>query len=583
MIKPKKSLENIDVYRAERYTQPWSMKLDSNENYLGPSPRVIERLSKLDVKDISLYPAYGFLYEKIAEVNCVDIENIAVTNGADEAIESIINTYLSPEDSIITVTPTFAMPKIYTGIVGAKYIEVPYKERWKFPEESFIEAIDDNVKIILITSPNNPTGDTVSPEFVEKVLNKFPDKLLILDEVYATYSDCAHTSLIQKYDNLVLVRSLSKDYALAGLRVGYILSNNENIKNISKVLSPYTVNNIAAIAAIEALSDTKYIEFAANEIKRARVYLSSEFAVLGAKIYESQANFIFADFGESIDFIYDTLKNNNIVVKKFSGDLEGFLRITVPSAAASQEIIRILQPKKTIVFDIDGVLIDVSNSYRIAVQKTYEKFTGKFLESSEIQAVKNQGGFNNDWDLTFYMVSQAGVDVGYEDIVEEFQNIYWNGGCGVINDEEILINLDTLETLSKNYVLAVFTGRPRQEAEYALNKFNIKHYFSKIITMDDVPKDKQKPDTCGLSLIENALKGSKIYYLGDTVDDMKCASNFNATAIGVLPPSDKSDGLKDLLYLSKANYVINDVNEIISILEKEKQGKQGKNEDGKIG
>ncbi len=566
-IKPKKSLENIELYRAERYTQPWSMKLDSNENYLGPSPRVIERLTKLNARDISLYPAYGVLYEKIAEVNCVEIENIAVTNGADEAIESLINTYLSAEDTLITVKPTFAMPKIYTGIVGAKYLEIPYEKKWEFPQRSFYSSINESVKIILITSPNNPTGDIVPLEFVEKLLQSFPDKLLILDEVYATYSDCAHTSLVKKYDNLAIVRSLSKDYGLAGLRVGYILSNNENIKNISKVLSPYTVNNIAAIAAIEALSDTKYIDFVRTEIRKSREYLNEEFLNLGATVYESHANFILADFRENTDRIYNTLQDNNIIVKRFSDKLETCLRITVPSYVAAQKVMEILHPQNTIVFDMDGVMVDVSNSYKTAIQKTYQKFTTNFVDSSEIQAVKNLGGFNNDWDLTYYLIKEAGVEIEYDDVVEEFQSIYWNNGCGVINDEDLLIHQETLKKLSENYSLAVFTGRPKAEAEYTLNRFNIKSFFSKIITMDDLPKDKQKPDTCGLSILKDALRPVELYYLGDTVDDMKCASDFGAIAVGVLPPNDKSDGLKDLLYLSKANYVINDVNEIIDILE----------------
>lgn len=568
MIRPKKTLQNIESYGVEQYAQPWLMKLDSNENYLGASPKVFERLKNLDSKDICHYPYYGELYEKIAALNGVNIENIALTNGADESLEALLNTYLTDEDSIITVKPSFSMPKIYAGIIGAEYIEIPYEVKWIFPEESFLKNIDEKVKIILITTPNNPTGEVVSWALIEKILKMHPDKLLVLDETYSTYSECSAVSLTKKYDNLAIVRSLSKDYALAGLRIGYTVSNAVNIENIKKVLSPYTVNSLATICAVEAISDSTHMNFVKTAIAKSRDYLTKELTDSGVTVYDSHANFLLADFGDESEKAYSLLKDNAIIVKKFEGDLKNCLRITVPSIESSQKIIKLLNSKyhqNAIVFDMDGVLVDVSNSYRTAIQKTFEKFTNLTLNLNDIQSAKNMGGLNNDWDLTQYLIKEAGFSVEYNDVVTEFQKIYWNEGKGAINNEVLLIDEETLKALSTTHTLAIFTGRPKNEAEYTLKKFNLSKYFAKIITMDDLPSNKQKPHTLGLELIQSELCASEITYLGDTVDDVKCAKNFGARGIGVLPPSDKSDGLKDLLFLYGAKYVINDVNEITAI------------------
>lgn len=568
MIKPKKSLENIKSYGVEQYARPWLMKLDANENYLGPSPKVLEKLSNLQVTDICHYPYYGILYEKLSQLNDVEIENIAITNGADESLSAVMNTYLTSSDTVLTVYPSFSMPKIYAAIIGANYKEVLYKNKWSFPQEDFINNIDDSVKILLITTPNNPTGDVVSQEFIEKLLKSYPDKLLVLDETYSTYAERTCASLIKKYDNIAIVRSLSKDYALAGLRIGYVLSAPENINNIKKILNPYTVNNLAVLAATEALSDKNYISFVKKEISKAKDCLTAGLNNFGAVVYESQANFILVDFGVRCNSVYNTLKLSNIVVKKFNDPvLKNHLRITVPSLAGAHKILEILNPKPCIVFDMDGVLVDVSDSYRLAIQKTFEKFCNKSLSATDIQNAKNLGGLNNDWHLTHFLIRRENINVPYETVVEEFQKIYWADGTGAINNEKLLINPQILENLSKNYSIALFTGRPKIEAEFTLKKFNIDKYFSKIITMDDLPENRQKPDTLGLELIQKAFMSKNLIYLGDTVDDMKCAKAYEITGIGVLPPSDKSDGLKDLLYVCGAKYVINNVNELTDILE----------------
>lgn len=569
MIKPRQELLNLESYEIASYPENWCMKLDSNENYIGPSTAVLNALKNLDVTEISHYPCYGGLYDELAAVNNVDKSELVITNGADEALSAVLNTYLTNEDSVLTVKPSFSMPKVYAQMIGANYIEIPYEEKWVYPIDGMKKAINESVKIILITTPNNPTGDVVPVEQIVEIIEAYPDKVVLIDETYANYSGMSNVCLVRKYENVFVVRSMSKDYGLAGLRIGYVVSSKNNIKNVKKVLSPYNVNSAATIAAETALKDKEYLAHVKNEIHRSKAYLTEELTTIGFNVYPSFANFILVDFGKKCDMIFNKLKLNNIIVKSFSKDseAENCLRITLPTLSGAKKLVELIKPKKTLVFDMDGVLINVSNSYFEAIKHTYKQFTGNELTVEMIHEARKQGGLNNDWDLTHHLIKQDGFNFDYGEIVDVFQKQYWNDGKGSINNEELLIDKSLLSELSKTYNMAIFTGRPKDEAIYTLNKFGIIDYFEKIVTMDDVDIDKQKPHTCGLEQINSYFDSEKIIYFGDTVDDAKCASDFGAYGVGVLPPSDKSDELKNILLERGHKVVLNSINELKSVSE----------------
>lgn len=567
MLKPKKSLRDIKPYQAERFEKQWWLKIDSNENIFGASPKVIETLNNLNAKDIQFYPAYGEIIQKIADFNKISFENVIITNGADEAICAIFQTYLEQTDGILTVTPTFAMPKIYSNLVGANYIEIPYSEKWVFPINEFISKINDDIKLIHLTTPNNPTGETISKENILKILEKARDKVVIIDETYFGYCNETSIDLIDKYDNVFLTRSLSKDFALAGLRLGYIISQPQNIQNIQKVLSPYNVNNIAIKAGICALDDIEHFNDVKEQIINGRKILADFFDSIGAKVYPSKANFLCVEFGDKTEFVYQKLLQNNIIVKIFNDKvLQNTLRITIPTPQGIEKIIKILTPKPVIIFDMDGVLIDTSNSYRIAIAKTFEYFAQKKISNEKIQETKNLGGLNNDWDLTEFLLNEVNIKIDKQKIIEKFQEFYWDGTNGLIHNEMLIIDEKILEELSEDHNLSVFTGRPRSEAQFAIKKHGFERFFYPVITMDDLPDDRQKPDIMGVELIKKLVIADKFYYLGDTTDDMICAKNADIIGIGVLPPQDKSCNLAQGLENNGASIVLNNTNEIYKFL-----------------
>lgn len=570
MLKPKKSVENMSGYSVPLFEKCWDIKIDSNENNYGASPKVIEALKSCDFSNISFYPFYGELSQKIADYQGFSIDNIKVTNGADEAIQGIIQTYLEDGESLLTLDISFEMPVIYTQVQSGNVIKVPFKEKWIFPIDDFLKELNNpKVKVVYIATPNNPTGSIISEQDLKKILEKAKGKVVLIDETYANYSGFSYKNYVKIYDNVFIVKSFSKDFALAGMRLGYIISDEANIKNLKKVISPFSVNSYAMKAGIAALDDLEYFDLIKKEIEASKEDLKNFFELMGGKVYSSYANFLLVDFGLKAEFIHKKFSENNIAVKLFKKGslLENHLRISIPTKKGVENIKQALSVKPSLVFDMDGVLVNAGNSYRVAIEKTYEKFSGKTITQEEIQKVKNLGGLNNDWDLTKYLLEKQGINVSYSDIVDAFQKIYWDDGKGIINNETPLFNKELFEKLAKNYNLSIFTGRLRNEALFALEKFGIKDFFYPVITTDDIPHGKGKPDSFGLNKTKDMTISSSYYYFGDTIDDMISAKNAGFIPVGVLPPMDKSDELSSALVSNGARFVVKSVNEIENILE----------------
>lgn len=577
-MKAKKTIQEIKPYSVPLFEEEGYLKLDSNENDFGPSPKVLEVLRNVVPSDVQYYPYYGKLLQKLADFHNVEIENVILTAGADEAISSIFGTFLEYENTVLTVTPSFVMPKIYAKVNGLHYKEIQYGQKWEFPTEEFIESINDDIDLVHITTPNSPTGEVIDRNVIEKIIERAGEKsdkmAVLIDETYGNYSGVSNLDLTKTHDNVFVVRSFSKDFALAGLRLGYIISDSKNIKHLRKYLSPYNVSTLTVKAGIAALDDVGYFEKVLFDMEKSKRVLAEGLEALGAKVYPSKTNFLCVDFGKKADFVYKKLLANKIKVKYFNQAhlLENTMRIAVPRMENTLKVLEALKIRPTIAFDMDGVLVDASKSYRVAVQKTFKEFSGQEVTKEEISETKKLGGLNNDWDLTEFLLKKYGFEVDKDKIVEVFQGFY----SELADIEEMLVDKSFFERLSKIYNLAIFTGRLRKEALYTLEKYGVAHYFSPIITMEDVGLDRQKPDCLGLKLIKERIITDRIFYLGDTIDDMVCVVESNqeggapVTGIGVLPPQDKSDELKALLKSKNAMVVLEQANDLEAFLSQNK-------------
>lgn len=563
-MEAKKTIRDLDAYPVPLFEEEGYLKLDSNESDFGPSPKVVEALKNITPSDIQYYPFYGELLKKLADYHGVKIENIILTAGADEAIGAILGTFLETGQTVLTVTPSFVMPKIYAKINGLNYQEIQYQDKWKFPTEAFLNSLEC-ADLIHLTTPNSPTGEVIERNIIEKIIAKAYDKAVLIDETYGNYYGESNLDFINVKNSVFIVRSFSKDFALAGLRLGYIISSEQNIKDLRKYLSPYNVSNITVKAGIAALDDFQYFEKVKIEMEKSKEVLTKGLEKLGAIVHPSKTNFICVDFGEKADFVYKKLLDNGIKVKYFNQTplLENCFRIAVPKLENTQKILEVLKIKPTVVFDMDGVLIDASKSYRVAIQKTFKDLTGKEVLAEEICETKKLGGLNNDWDLTEFLLKKYGFNFEYDKIVDIFQSHYEK----LAETEAPLVTKEFFEALKDNFNLAIFTGRVKQEAHFTLEKHDFKKYFYPIITMEEVGLHRQKPSCYGLDIIKEKIITDKIYYLGDTVDDMTCAISGGVIGIGVLPPQDQSEDLKQVLKSKNAMVVLNQATDLLKVLE----------------
>lgn len=218
---------------------------------------------------------------------------------------------------------------------------------------------------------------------------------------------------------------------------------------------------------------------------------------------------------------------------------------------------------KALLFDMDGVLVDVTASFRQAIRMTVRKFSGADISNEEVQAYKDRGGLNNDWDLTAAVLRERGLIVDYKDVVEVFQGFYLGiDHDGLIRNEKWLLDRPVLESFAGEYAVGIVTGRPTAETGYTLGLSGMRDLFQVVVTMNDIPLDKGKPDPLGIQQALARLGLSEGYYAGDTADDMLAAKSAGLVPIGVVHGKSNSEIRMAGLLKAGAARLVNDINRI---------------------
>ncbi|MBR5303495.1 MAG: aminotransferase class I/II-fold pyridoxal phosphate-dependent enzyme [Candidatus Gastranaerophilales bacterium] len=333
MIKAKKALEKISPQEFENQNYQWRLKLDKNENIYGCANNILSAIKNISSKEISNYPIYENLFKKLSEKYKLNKTNFLITNGTNDALKNITETYLESNETI--------------------YYFLNSKEN-----------INKNNKIIYIESPSTQTGEIIKASDIEYMLNKYNDKLFVINCSYISYSNLItledYIDLIKKHDNIAIIKSYSNDFAIAGLRFAIIIANNTIIDNIKKIISPYSVNSIAVQCALMILNDNKRMEEIKEWNNSAKILFEEILQKNNIEFYKSEANFILCNFKNYCDFYYEKFKKQSVITKKYSSksNYENYLRITIPTLGGVKFIGELLNKKNVIIFDTTNVLFN---------------------------------------------------------------------------------------------------------------------------------------------------------------------------------------------------------------------------------
>ena len=336
MNREKESIRSLEPY----VTNPTvcSVKLDANE---GDKDLYRDLLKKLGESDITLnyYPddSYSELKKEINNYVGYEPKNITVGNGSSELLDLCVKTFVDKDETILSLDPTFSMYSIYAQVFSAKYIGAKAEEDFKVNVDSIIKDIkENNPKLIILCNPNNPIGSVLTKKEVRKIV-KSTDALIALDEAYMEFGDESLIDEVMDYDNLLIVKTVSKAFSLAGIRMGYIVANEDIITSIEKVRAPYNLNSLSTYIATEALRQKERMFHYVKNIKEEREKIYKDLVDLGVKAYNSSANFVF--FKSDIDNLLKKLVDKDVLIRKFSGKLDGYYRVSVGTKEQNEKFL----------------------------------------------------------------------------------------------------------------------------------------------------------------------------------------------------------------------------------------------------
>ncbi|EGL82869.1 Histidinol-phosphate aminotransferase [Caldalkalibacillus thermarum TA2.A1] len=355
-MKPKKQITGLAPYNPgkpiEEVKREFNLtrviKLASNENPFGPSPKVKQAIAEA-CHNLAQYPdgAAFELRRALAEFYQVHPDQLLFGNGSDEIVQIICRTFLTPDSNAVMAEPTFPRYKANVIIEGAQAVEVPL-QNGVHNLEAMAEAVNQQTRLVWICNPNNPTGTYVNEEALTSFLRRVPqDVLVVVDEAYYEYvteDDYPDTvAMLKQYPNIIILRTFSKIYGLAALRIGYAIARQEVIDLLNRVREPFNTSRVAQQAALAALSDQDYVAHCYEQNKQGKEYYYRHFQSLNLACYPTEANFIMVDLGRPAHPVFEAMLRQGVIVR--SGKMLGMptcLRITIGSQEQNETIIQLL-------------------------------------------------------------------------------------------------------------------------------------------------------------------------------------------------------------------------------------------------
>ena len=344
----RKAVLGLAPYNAPEEGRAKKLRLDFNENTVGCSPAVRRALSRITAKEMAVYPEYQETTKRLARFFRVRPQEMHLTNGIDDALHLIADTFLNDGDSVLVIEPTFDMYRFFAELAGARVNALRYDEEMRFPVEDVVRAVRQPVKrcprVLYIANPNNPTGTLVQREELRRILDAAAHTLVLIDEAYFDFSGLTILPWIRRYANLLVARTFSKSAGLAALRIGSLFGNAGLLEPMRRASTPYPVNTAALVAAGAAVRDPRFLRAYTQEVLLSRDMLKEGLVRLGARVYPSSANFLLVDFGASARRLVSALEKKGILVRaRRDFPRAGFVRISAGTRADTRKVLRAVE------------------------------------------------------------------------------------------------------------------------------------------------------------------------------------------------------------------------------------------------
>lgn len=337
-------LQSSESYKAEKTNETIAkeyglkpsdiVKLNYNENLYIPRQKIIPLLKEVAEEcDFRIYPQEEEkqLKTSISEYLQVPVDNITIGNSSDEVMERVIRIFLEANNNAITFTPTFTVFKYCIEYQGAKFVAVPLKDNFAVDIEGMRKQFTPDARLLYLCSPNNPTASQLKPREIETLIEEFPG-IVLVDEAYGEYADYSVVPWINKYENLIVLRTFSKAFSLAGLRLGYAITNPRLAKALDKTPAPYPVNVVSLSMGRKMLENLGLIRESVTKLKTEREKLINDLnAIKGVKAFDSKANFVLFQTDKPYLDVYEAVLQKGLIIKKLGKLLnyENCLRTTV--------------------------------------------------------------------------------------------------------------------------------------------------------------------------------------------------------------------------------------------------------------
>lgn len=353
MHKPGQSLEvpqpSAAIRRMKEYHPPLGdrsgLRLDFNENTLACSPRVLDALGRISRGDLTRYPEREPVERRVAEHLGLDPAQALLTNGVDEAIHVLCQTYLDAGTEVLLPVPTYSMYEVYASGTPARVVQIPAETRFRFPLSALLAAITPATRLIAIANPNSPTGQAVRRDDLLQVVEAAPHAAVLVDEAYFHFFGETVLDLVGGVANVIVARTFSKAYGIAGLRLGVLCAAEDSMRWMRRAISPYSVNSVALACLTAAVEDEEYLRWYTGEVLASRAIFEAALRRLGVHFWPSQANFVLVNIGPRHREFVDAMRSRGVLVRDRSSDLgcDGCVRITVGTQEHTRQGIAALE------------------------------------------------------------------------------------------------------------------------------------------------------------------------------------------------------------------------------------------------